>query len=29
MRVAQGIVVKYVRDTSDFYKKRIGGFGST
>lgn len=29
MRVAQGIVIKYVRDTSDFYKERIGGFGST
>lgn len=29
MRVAQGIVMKYVRDTTDLHRQRVGGFGST
>ena len=29
MRVAQGIVMKYVRDTIDLHRRRVGGFGST
>jgi len=29
MRVAQGIVMKYVISTVDLHKPRVGGFGST